>query len=144
MTTSTVSIEIPSHLFQRLKQKAEALHRPVEDFVIQTLAVESLPWADLPPTLAAELEAMQHFTDDALWAATKASFSRAQRFRLEQINSAAGERVLSDPERTEQTALLEEWKRAVARRARAFSILRLRGFGVPSLDELQAETDDRD
>jgi hypothetical protein len=87
---------------------------------------------------------MQHFTDEALWAATRVAFSHARRARLEQINSAAGERVLSEPERTEQMALLEEWKRALARRARAFSILRLRGFSVPGLDELQAETDARD
>ncbi|MBI4604584.1 MAG: hypothetical protein HY721_21690 [Planctomycetes bacterium] len=107
--------------------------------MIQTLAMEYLPRADLPETLAGELEAMQHFPDEALWAATKSSFSRAERVRLEQLNHAAGERTLSDAEKTEQMALLEGWKRSLARRARAFSILRLRGFSVPGLDELQAD-----
>lgn len=134
--SQTVTIEIPGDLFENLKLKAEVLHRPVDEFVAQTLAVATLPAADLPPELAAELEAMLNFSDDALWAATKPSVSSTERARLEQLNSLAGERPLSETEKQEQSHLLRTWQRSIARRARAFAILRLRGHSLPTQNEL--------
>ena len=98
----TVTIEIPGNLFQSLKQKADFMHRPVEDLVIQTLAVAAPP-ADMPSELVIELEAMFNFSDDALWAATKPSIAETERVRLEQLNALVGTRPLSEVEKKEQT-----------------------------------------
>jgi hypothetical protein len=144
MTQSTVSIEIPNNLFEQLKRRAELLHRPVEELVIQTLTAGSPAAGELPADLAAELEAMGNFSDDALWSATKPSISLAERSRLEQLNQLAGERQLSRAETEEQSQLLAAWLRSVARRAHAFSILQLRGHPLPDPDQLQAELDQAD
>src|SRR5438046_1084442 len=106
MTERTVSIEIPNDLFEQLKRRAEVLHRPVEELVIQTLTAGSPAAAELPADLAAELEAMFNFSDDALWSATKPSISLAEHSRLEQLNQLAGERQLSSAESAEQSQLL--------------------------------------
>ena len=144
MTQGSVSIEIPNNLFEQLKRRAELMHRPVEDLVIQTLAAGSPAAGELPADLAAELEAMANFSDDALWSATKPSISRAERSRLEHLNQLAGERQLSSAEAEEQSQLLAAWLRSLARRAHAFSILQLRGHPLPDSDKLQAELDKAD
>ena len=141
MPQGTVSIEIPNNLFQQLRRRAELLHRPVEELVIQTLAAQPPVAAGLPVELAAELEAMANFSDDALWSATKPSISLAERSRLEHLNHSACERPLSSAESQEQTQLLSAWQRSLARRAHAFSILQLRGHPLPDPDQLQAELD---
>ena len=141
MSEQMATIEIPGNLFQLLKQKADFMHRPVEDLVIQTLAIATLPVTDLPPELAVELDAMLHYSDDALWAATKPSISATERARLEQLNILVGERPLSETEKSEQTQLLKAWQRSLARRARAFAILKLRGHPLPTEDELKAEVE---
>ena len=138
--SGTITIEIPGSLFQSLKQKADFMHRPVEDLVIQTLAIAAPP-ADLPPGLAIELEAKLNFSDDALWAATKPSISATERARLEQLNSLTGTRLLSEVEKEEQSQLLSAWQRSMARRARAFAILKLRGHPLPTAEELKAEVE---
>jgi hypothetical protein len=142
VTQGTVSIEIPNSLFEQLKRRAEVMHRPVEDLVIQTLAAASPLAGDLPTELAAELDAMANFSDDALWAATKPSISLAERSRLEQLNQLAGERELSATETREQSQLLLVWQRSLARRARAFTILQLRGHPLPEPDQLRGLIDE--
>ena len=144
MTQGTVSIEIPDNLFRQLQRRADLMHRPVEDLVIPTLAAGSPANTDLPRDLAAELEAMPNYSDDALWAATKPAISAAERSRLEQLNRLATERELSQVETAEQSELLAAWLRSLARRAQAFSILRLRGQPLPDPEQLQAELDEAD
>lgn len=142
MTEGTVSIEIPDRLFEQLKRRAEVMHRPVQELVIQTLAAASPEMAELPEDLAAELEAMAYFSDDALWSATKPSISLAERARLEQLNQLASERQLSATEFREQAQLLQVWQRSLARRAHAFAILQLRGHPLPDTQQLEAELDE--
>jgi hypothetical protein len=142
MNGSTVTIEIPGPLFQRLQTVANFMHRPVEELVAQTLDVVSAPPHDIPSELAAELNAMLNFSDDALWAATRPVISPAERARLEQLNALAGERELSAAETQERTELLSVWQRALARRARAFSILKLRGHPLPAPDKLKASIEE--
>lgn len=137
MNANITTIEIPTTLFQTLKQRADIMHRPVEEFVAQTLAVATTP-SDIPPDLAIELETMINFSDDALWSATKPSISTTERARLEQLNTLANERTLSDAEKNEHGQLLKAWQRSIARRARAFAILQLRGHPLPTTKELQA------
>lgn len=141
MAEQAMTITIPDSLFQMLKHKAQIMHRPVEDLVVQTLTVAVSPVADVPPDLMLELDAMVNFRDDALWAATKPSFSSTERARLERLNALAGERPLSEAEKREQSQLLQAWQRSMAKRARAFAILKLRGHPLPSVDELKAEVE---
>jgi hypothetical protein len=144
VTQGTVSIEIPDNLYRQLQRLADLMHRPVEELVIQTLAAGSPDVGALPADLAAELETMANYSDDALLAATKPSISAAERSRLEQLNQLANEQQLSQAEAAEQSELLAAWLRSLARRAHAFSILQLRGHPLPDAEQLQAELDEAD
>ena len=50
MATNITTIEIPTSLFQTLKQRADIMLRPVEEFVVQTLAVATT-LSDIPQEL---------------------------------------------------------------------------------------------
>ena len=131
MSRDTVAVELPAPLVARLKSAADLTHRSVEDLAASTLE-SSLP-ADsaLPPDVSNELAAMNLLSDEALWAATEPSFSPSEERRLDQLNSAAGERDLTPAERVEQEALIASYRRSVVRRAKALAILAQRGHRVP-------------
>jgi hypothetical protein len=131
---STVSVQVPERLFQRLQRIAEATYRPIED-VLATTVNMALPQApDLPPELADDLSAMTMFSDEALWAAAESSLSPSQRRRLNQLSHAGGHRSLSAAESAELAHLVDLYDRAVLRRARALAILAHRGFAVANQD----------
>lgn len=95
MAATTIAVHIPEALFQKLKRVADLTHRSVEDVTITSLEA-ALPSAHaLPPDIASELAAMHLFSDEALWAATAPSFSPTEEYRLTQLNTAAGERDLT-------------------------------------------------
>lgn len=88
----------------------------------------------LPPDVANDLAAMHLFSDDALWAATAPSLSPTEEYRLNQLNTAAGERTLTAAEEAEQQKLLHAYQRSVLRRAKALAILAQRGHSIAGLN----------
>lgn len=130
MSTATVSIQLPDTLFRKLKRAADLTHRPVEEIVATSLEATLPTTSGLPAEVADELAAMQVFSDVALRAAVEPSLSRAEQRRLAQLNAAAGERVLTTAEQSEQHALISAYNRSVLRRAKAMAILAQRGHDV--------------
>lgn len=128
--TPTVSVQLPEAIYRRLQRVAESTHRPVEDVLADTMEVALPQFVDLPEDLAAELAAMDRFSDAALQAAAESSFSRAQQRRLNQLNHAGGSRPLTPAEAAEQIQLIEAYDHAVVRRARAMALLSYRGYPV--------------
>lgn len=131
---STVSVQIPERIFQRLQRIAEATYRPVEEVLATTVSVALPQSPSLPPDLADDLAAMTMFSDEALWAATESILAPAQRRRLNQLSHAGGHRPLSVAESAELAYLVDLYDRAVLRRARALSILAHRGYAVTDQD----------
>ncbi len=136
MADTTIAVHIPESLFQKLKRAADLTHRSVEDVTITSLEA-ALPVAPtLPPDTASELAAMHLFSDEALWAATAPSFSPTEEYRLNQLNTTAGERDLTRAEEAEQHSLIAAYHRSVLRRAKALAILAQRGHRVPLTAEI--------
>ncbi len=135
--SSTVSIQVPEALFRRLEHIAEITHRSVEDILISTVSSALSPDPNLPAEVADELAAMSMFNDDALWAASEASMSRAQQERLRQLNDTVDVRSLTEAETKELEHLLALYDRAVLRRARALALLAHRGYDIAQHDESQ-------
>ena len=127
----TVSIELPKHLYMRLRRIATATHRPVEEILSTTIDVVLPEDANLSDELVDELAAMAFYSDQALWAATESSISPAQQRRLEQLTYAGGTRSLTTSETAELNELLELYDRSVLRRAKALAVLAHRGYDIP-------------
>ena len=132
----TVSIELPQHLYMRLRRIATVTHRPVEKILSTTLDVALPEDANLSDELADELTAMTLYSDQALRAATESSITPAQQRRLEQLTYAGGSRSLTTAESSELTELLESYDRSVLRRAKALAVLAHRGYEVSNRSDL--------
>jgi hypothetical protein len=137
-TMEMMTIKVPKPLFERLERMAELSHRPVAEYIIQSLDLAALP-PEASPELQAELASMIHLADRALWDAAQPSLSPAEDSRLRQLNHVAGERELTLDEQKELDGLLEKYRASILRRARAFAILRMRGFAIPDDQQLPLE-----
>ncbi len=137
METTTVTIDIPERLYRRLQWVSEATNRAIPDVLIATTEAVFARNTDdtgLPDELADELAAMQLFSDQALWDATKPILSTEQQERMRELSQEQQERVLSPVEQDELRGYVSAYDRAVLRRAQAFALLALRGHTVPDLN----------
>ncbi len=132
---ATIAVHIPEALFHKLKRTAELTHRSVEDVTVTSLEAVLPVMQNLPPDIANELAAMHLFSDKALWAATAPSLSPTEEYRLNQLNTATGERALTPAEEAEQQNLITAYHRSVLRRAKALAILAQRGHSIPVVDK---------
>ncbi|MGE0824782.1 MAG: hypothetical protein AB7G75_24985 [Candidatus Binatia bacterium] len=139
-----IAVHIPEALFHKLKRTAELTHRSVEDVTVTSLEAALPVIQDLPSDVANELAAMHLFSDEALWAATAPSLSPTEEYRLNQLNTVAGERVLTPAEETEQQSLITAYHRSVLRRAQALAILAQRGHRIPVMDKPEISDHDKD
>ena len=66
MTAQTVTLNIPEAIYQSAKRAAEALKRPVEDMIVDTLTATFPLLDDVPAEMIGEIAAMVHLSDEAL------------------------------------------------------------------------------
>src|SRR5438067_11595988 len=75
MTVQSVTLNVPSALYDRLERRAAQTHRTVEDVLLDVLAT-AVPLADdLPPDLAEALSPLALLDDAALWRAARSHLS---------------------------------------------------------------------
>jgi hypothetical protein len=135
MSAQTVSVGLPKSVFLKLERAAQLTRRSVEDVLVSTVNAALVELPDLPTDLANELAAMHLFSDEALQAAAQPSLSPSEQLRLSQLNSLAGERLLTQAESLEQADLLIAYQHSVLRRAQALAILAQRGHPLPAAIE---------
>jgi len=131
---ATIAVHIPEALFHKLKRAADLTHRSVEDLTATSLEAILPVMPDLPLDVANDLAAMPLFSDNALWAATAASLSPTEEFRLSRLNTAAGDQDLTAAEEEEQQNLISAYQRSVLCRAKALAILAQRGHRISGLN----------
>ena len=139
MALRTITVTVPEEVYTQLEAQARSSARSVDDLVAQTLT-RVLPPAepDLPPSVQAELPAMEHLSDEALWAIARstANDDKLALYDLltERQNTGSltleGQRLLAQL-RAEADALM-------VRKAHAYALLQSRGYVLPTLEELHA------
>jgi hypothetical protein len=131
MSSLMIPISLPESLVRRLKRAADLTHRSVEEIAATSLEAVLPPSSNFPPDIGDDLTAMNLFSDEALWAAVEPSLSPSEELRLNQLNTAAGERSLVPAEEAEQSELIVAYRRSVLRRAKALAVLAQRGHHLP-------------
>jgi hypothetical protein len=142
MSMRTVTLELPEHLYNRLETQAQAATRSVDEIVIQTLT-RSLPplvEKDLPPVLQAELEAMEHLSDEALWQIAQSTMNRDKVALYDVLLERHQTSSLTPEGREWLTHLREQAEALMLRKAHAYALLQSRGHEMPSLQELHTQT----
>jgi len=125
----TIALELPKPIFEKLARMAELSHRPVVEYLSESLDLKMMP--DMPAEMQAELAQMTYLNDKALWDATQPSFLPQESERLRELNQQARESGLSADGIRESDALILKYNFSVLRRARAFALLKLRRFTIP-------------
>src|SRR5687768_8259338 len=101
MTLQTVTLRLPNNIYQRVKQRAQAMHRSVEDELLAAVAASLPDEEELSDQLAAELNQLSLFTDAELWQAARAIVPANRRERLAALLLRAKEQDLTKDEQQE-------------------------------------------
>lgn len=131
MTIQTITLNLPDELYQRAKHAAEALKRPMEEVIIETLGAVWPPLDDVPPEMVGKLSQMSVMSNGELWQAARSAMTVEQQQRLEALNdNQQREGKLLPEERAEQEALLKRYGEIMLTRAHAALLLKQRGYDV--------------
>ncbi|MEW5987262.1 MAG: hypothetical protein AB1791_11550 [Chloroflexota bacterium] len=133
MTIQTVTLNMPEPIYQRARRAADALKRPLESLLVDTLD-STLPWLDdVPAEMTGELAAMALLSDEALRGMANYAMQEERQEILHDLLDAQGRGELDELGQSELTALMAEHGRYILRRAKAVALLLARGQPIPSL-----------
>lgn len=133
MAVQTVTLSIPEPIYQRARQAAEVLQRPLEDVIVDTLATTLPTLDDVPAEMVSELVAMAHLSDEALQGLANNAMADKRQELLSHLLDEQGRGELNEAGQRELAALMAEYGRAMLRRAKAVALLIARGRPVPAL-----------
>ena len=136
MTTQTITLTLPERVYLTVQRAAEALRRPLEDVIVDTLSASLQPMGDVPAVMAGELAAMTHLSDEALKQLAVATMVEERQELLHDLLDEQGRGALDETGQRELAILMAEYGRQLLRRAKAVSLLLARGHSVPSPDAL--------
>ena len=131
MALQTVTLNMPESVYQRAKQAADVLKRPVEDVIVDTLASTLPSLDDVPTEMVGELAAMAHLSDEALRGLVNNVMPEERQELLHDLLDEQGRGELDESGQRELAALMAEYGRHMLRRAKAVALLIARGRPVP-------------
>ncbi|MBN8593067.1 MAG: hypothetical protein J0M33_15025 [Anaerolineae bacterium] len=129
MSDSTVTLNLPASLYEKLQQVARQQRRPVEVLMLDSL---SLLFEEPSEIVALKPEMLQAFSDEQLWALVYRRLALPQEGRLEELAAKGHAGSLSQSEVEEQAQLITAFDHYVLLRSQALVILKQRGHDVES------------
>ena len=110
-----------------MREIAEQTQRPVEEVVLNYLRQMAASLPSLPANAQAELDALAHLSDDALWTIAQEQIPQEIQQRAETLMRKNTRGTLSSEEHAELNGLVERSERLMLRKAEAAALLRERG-----------------
>ena len=95
--TDQIVLKIPEDISARARQMAETTDQPVEQVLLNYLQTLSTPVPSLPLKEQAELNALQHLSDDALWTMVREQLPNEIQVRAEKLMSQESLQTWSRP-----------------------------------------------
>jgi hypothetical protein len=119
-----IVLVLPDDIAARARLIAETTSRPVEEVLIDYLKTLSAPLPVLPPDEQAEIDALHHLSDDALWTIAREQMPDDVQARAHELLDKNSMDTISDQEQTELERLIDRGDRLMLRKAEAAAILR--------------------
>ena len=139
MTVQTVTLNMPSILYDRIKRRAEQAHRSVEAELLEAVAM-AVPVADeLPPDLTETISSLAHLDDETLQRAARSHFPTEKATKLEALHLQRQDEGLTEQEAQRAAELTRQYERAMLVRAQATALLMQRGHDVSALITAEPE-----
>jgi hypothetical protein len=133
MADYTLTVTVPPTLYDQLKDRAERMHRRIEDEIVLALAATLPAEASLPVDLAATLASLTALDDDTLWRLATSRVSDADAARLAELADKRQRAGLAGEELREAEELAQRHDRVLVVRAEAAALLKQRGHDVSAL-----------
>jgi len=131
MTIQAVTLNLPGPLFERLKEIADTSHRGFDEVLITTIQAGMPPSLErVPERFQADLQALDHLSDDILRQITQAEMDDDKVTLYEELLEKNQRKGLSDAERNILSALREEADLLMLRKSYAYALLRWRGHVI--------------
>ncbi|HEY7126451.1 MAG TPA: hypothetical protein VH540_21100 [Ktedonobacterales bacterium] len=139
MAEETLTLNMPESLYQRLKLRAEAEHRSLEEAALAALAA-SLPEADqISPELERLLHSMASLDDEALWRAAMNEVGRKANSGIRRLRAKRRTRGLTVAEQERLAELLRQEEQGMLIRSHALLLLKQRGRDIEPLLNLHEQ-----
>jgi plasmid stability protein len=139
MAEETLTLNMPESLYQRLKLRAEAEHRSLEEAALAALAA-SLPEADqISPELERLLHSMASLDDEALWRAAMNEVGRKANSGIRRLRAKRRTRGLTVAEQERLAELLRQEEQGMLIRSHALLLLKQRGRDIEPLLHLHEQ-----
>ncbi len=129
MTQQPVLIQLPDSLYSRIRQAAEASQRPIEEVLVESLA---LMFDELPGETELTPQSLEILSDAQLWAIVYRPLAWPLDTRLRELTELGKRGLLSEAETNEMEQLIHEVDRFVLLRSQGLFLLKERGYEVES------------
>jgi len=138
MTLQTITLQVPDSVYRRARRAAEAMQRPTEEMLVDTINATLPPLDDVPTEMASELAAMALLSDEVLENIASATMPQRRQQQLHELLDAQGRSELDRGGQRQLAELMAEYGRTMLRRAHAVALLTQRGRPVPPLKQISA------
>lgn len=132
--TEQITLTLPEDISARVRQIAETTSRPVEQIVLDHLKSLSIQLPPLAANVQAELDALHHLSDDALWTIAREQVPEEAQARAHTLMDKNSLGTITDAEAAELEKLVQRADRVMLRKAEAATILKDRGFAFSQKD----------
>ena len=134
----TITLELPEETVERYRRSAELAHRPLEEFLVDRLVyVAPPPTGDLPEPMRSELRELAGLSDDEVWQIARSRFPSGKQRVLTRLLHRNSDGTITPRERETLRNVSEEARRLTLRKAQAYTLLKQRGYRLPSREELE-------
>lgn len=134
MDTQVVTIKIPTTLYHRLNFWAQNAQDSVQKVVVTTLDTYLPPLPDENVSLTS----LESLNDEGLWQVARRVISPDQQKQLSALLEKNQLGRLTNVEEAMLNKLSEEADQRMLRKAKAYVLLKQRGYELPTLAELEA------
>lgn len=131
--TQSVTLHLPSPLYQRLKRRAEQAARPVEDELLDVVVAAVPGEEELSPEMTEELSTLSLLDDDTLWQTARTRMSPELSVELEELHLKRQREGLTASEIERARVLIRYYERSMLLRAQAAALLKQRGHDISAL-----------
>ena len=133
MSVQSVTLNLPSALYARLKQRADRSRRSVEAELLELVATAVPVAGELPADLSEAISPLILLDDEALWRAARSRLAPEAAAEMERMHLKRQHEGLSEAEAQTLAGLVRQYERAMLVRAQAAALLKQRGFDVSEL-----------
>lgn len=139
MADQAMYFHIPDDLYQRLKKRAEEMHRSVEEEALVALETSVPQQDELPRDWKELLDSMSALNDEALWQAAQNDLGRKANAGIRRLRAKRRTRGLTVAEQERLAELLRQEDKGMLIRAQALLLLKQRGRDIEPLLHLHEQ-----